>query len=63
MDNLTDKRPDGSLCDEVREFVKRKVIKALRQTGGNKSKAAKILGIPETTLRNKMKKYQIEFNS
>ena len=63
MDNLTDKRPDGSLCDEVREFVKRKVIKALQHTGGNKSKAAKILGIPETTLRNKMKKYQIEFNS
>ncbi len=63
MNNLTDKRPEGSLCDEVREFVKRKVSKALQQTNGNKSKAAKILGIPETTLRNKMKKYRIEFDS
>jgi len=60
MNDLTDKKPERSLCDEVREFVKRKIIKALEQSGGNKSRAAKILGIPETTLRNKMKKYRIE---
>lgn len=63
MNNSTGKKPGCSLCDEVHEFVKRKVIKALQHAGGNKSKAARMLGVPETTLRNKMKKCKIELHS
>ena len=63
MSNLTDKKAGRSLCNEVHEFVSRRIKEALKQTGGNKSRAAKILGFPETTLRNKMKKYRIELNS
>jgi len=33
--------------------------KALEHTGGNKRKAAQILGINRNTLSNKIKKYQI----
>ena len=60
MNNLSDKRRKLSLYDEVAEFEKKKIIKALQQSGGNKSRAAKILGIPEATLWNKLKKHKIE---
>jgi DNA-binding NtrC family response regulator len=35
------------------------ILKALRESGGNKTKAAEKLGVPKTTLYNKMKKYGI----
>jgi DNA-binding NtrC family response regulator/predicted negative regulator of RcsB-dependent stress response len=60
MDNLSDQKTRLSLCDELAEFEKKKIIEALQQSGGIKLRAAKILGIPETTLRNKLKKYKIE---
>ncbi|MCK4385881.1 MAG: sigma 54-interacting transcriptional regulator, partial [candidate division Zixibacteria bacterium] len=49
-----------SLFEDVAEFEKEKIIQALSQTNGIKLRAAKLLGIPEATLRNKMKKYQIK---
>lgn len=49
-----------SLFEEVAEFEKEKIIQALSQTNGIKLRAAKLLGIPEATLRNKMKKYGIK---
>ena len=60
MNNLPDKKRKLSLCDEVAEFEKKKIIEALKQSGHIKLRAAKTLGIPETTLRNKLKKYKIE---
>jgi DNA-binding protein Fis len=35
------------------------IKKALAKFGGNQVKAAKLLGVPEATLRFKMKKYSI----
>ncbi len=49
-----------SLCEEVNDFEKNKIINALKQSGGNKSQAARILGTPVATLWNKLKKYKIE---
>jgi transcriptional regulator with PAS, ATPase and Fis domain len=48
-----------SLFDEVAEFEKEKIIEALKQCNWIKLRAAKVLGIPEATLRNKMKKHDI----
>ncbi|MGE4318201.1 MAG: helix-turn-helix domain-containing protein, partial [Deferribacterales bacterium] len=36
------------------------IVKALRKTGGNKSKAAEILEISRRTLHNKIKEFDIE---
>lgn len=41
---------------------KEAVVKALRQSKGNQSKAAHILGIARTTLANKIKKYEIDIS-
>jgi transcriptional regulator with PAS, ATPase and Fis domain len=51
---------DGSLFEKVEEFEKEKIIQALSQTNWIKLRAAKLLGIPEATLRNKMKKHGIK---
>jgi DNA-binding NtrC family response regulator len=39
------------------------IIRILRQTGGNKKKAAEILGIERRTLYNKAKRLGIDFGS
>ena len=44
----------------LEEIEKTAISQTLRETGGNKSEAAKILGITRTTLNNKIKKYAIE---
>lgn len=47
--------------NEIIENMEKKLIKnAIDKTGGNKSKAAKILEIPRTTLQYKVKKYNIK---
>ena len=58
--------PDSTEQSEVSlveqaKFIKEKemIIKVLNQTGGNKTKAAKKLGISYRTLLNKIKKYKI----
>jgi two-component system response regulator HydG len=48
--------PSTSLKDVERETI----VKVLRQTGGNRTKAASILGITRKTLQNKIKDYSID---
>jgi Nif-specific regulatory protein len=50
----------SSLYGELGEIEKKKIIKALKKNGWVKSKAAKALNLPVTTLKNKIKKYGIE---
>jgi transcriptional regulator with GAF, ATPase, and Fis domain len=47
------------LYHQVAEFEKERITEALRQSNWVKLRAARLLGIPEATIRNKMKKHQI----
>jgi two-component system response regulator HydG len=44
----------------IREMERGIIIKTLAQTEGNRTHAAKILGISRRTLQNKIKEYEIE---
>jgi DNA-binding NtrC family response regulator len=50
---------DGLYPISMKEIEKLLINKALLETGGNKSKAARILGISRQTLREKIKQYDI----
>jgi transcriptional regulator with PAS, ATPase and Fis domain len=54
-----DSSEESSLFHLVAEFEKERIIEALRQTNWIKLRAARLLGIPEATIRNKMKKHNI----
>jgi PAS domain S-box-containing protein len=41
----------------TKDVMKKQLIKALEQTGGNQSKAAQILGVSRVTVWNRMKRY------
>ncbi len=47
------------LYDEVRHFERELILHALRQTGGNQTRAARMLGVKVTTLNTKIKRYDI----
>ena len=49
----------GKSLDEVETMA---LIQTLKQTGGNKTEAAKLLNITRTTLNNKIKKYGLDLN-
>jgi len=49
----------STLFDRVEEFEKEQIIEALKQCNWIKLRASRLLGIPEATLRNKMKRYKI----
>jgi transcriptional regulator with PAS, ATPase and Fis domain len=52
---------DGfSLYDYLAEYEKRFIIRALKENGGVKKRAADALHIPESTLRLKLKQYDID---
>jgi transcriptional regulator with PAS, ATPase and Fis domain len=53
-------KTDASLFKKVEEFEKEEILQALSRANWIKLRAAKLLGIPEATLRNKMKKYDIK---
>jgi len=48
--------PAGISLDEVEKAL---ILKTLEETGGNRSRAAEILGINRSTLLNKLKEYGI----
>lgn len=48
-----------SLFNQVEQFERALILKALRQANWNKSQAARALSIHESTLRAKMKRYQL----
>jgi transcriptional regulator with PAS, ATPase and Fis domain len=48
-----------SLFDRVEQFERDLITEALLAAGGNKSQAARLLGIHEATVRTKMKRYGI----
>jgi DNA-binding NtrC family response regulator len=50
----------GSLFEQVEKFEKSLLVEALVTAGGNKSEAARMLSIHESTFRAKMKKYGLE---
>jgi transcriptional regulator with GAF, ATPase, and Fis domain len=49
------------LYDEVRNFEADLIRAALVRTGGNQSRAARLLGVKHTTLNAKIKRYGITF--
>jgi transcriptional regulator with PAS, ATPase and Fis domain len=63
IETLTDQ-----LCDHITESLeavertieRRIIVRVLRKTNGNQTKAAKLLGIKRTTLNYKIKKLRID---
>ncbi|MGH9943593.1 MAG: helix-turn-helix domain-containing protein, partial [Pyrinomonadaceae bacterium] len=49
--------------DEVRRFEIDLIRRALEQTGGHQSRAARLLGMNATTLNSKIKTYNIQLRS
>ncbi|UCC44971.1 MAG: sigma 54-interacting transcriptional regulator [Candidatus Zixiibacteriota bacterium] len=49
----------GSLFDRVEQFERKLITEALLAAGGNKSQAARLLGVHEATVRTKLKRYGI----
>ena len=52
----------SSLSEEVRRYEVELITSALFRTHGNQKKAAKLLGVNNTTLNSKMKRYRISTN-
>ena len=50
---------ENSLSDKVEEFERQLILEALLAARGNKSQAARMLGIHEATVRTKLKRYGI----
>lgn len=49
----------GGLSETIADIEKRVILMALRECSGNQARAAQRLGIPRTTLRDKMARYSI----
>jgi len=47
------------LSDEVKRFEAKLIREALAKTGGHQARAARLLGVKNTTLNAKIKRYQI----
>jgi DNA-binding NtrC family response regulator len=56
-----DLKPDMSLGGiSLADLERRAILETLRQTSGNQTRAAKVLGISDRTLREKMRRYRQE---
>jgi DNA-binding NtrC family response regulator len=56
----SDRIPDKDEVVPMEELERRNIFHALRETGGDKLAAARMLGIGKTTLYRKLKQYQME---
>ena len=52
--------PDNDELLPMEELERRAILRTLRETGGDKLAAARMLGIGKTTLYRKLKQYQVE---
>jgi DNA-binding NtrC family response regulator len=52
--------PDSAEVESLEAAERRHLALVLRHTGGNKRKAAQLLGISRSTLLNKVRKYRLE---
>ena len=52
--------PDKDELLPMEELERRAILRTLRETGGDKLAAARMLGIGKTTLYRKLKQYQME---
>jgi DNA-binding NtrC family response regulator len=52
-------RLGGSVLEEIQSGERDKLIAALRQAAGSKASAARLLGIPRTTLNERLRKHDI----
>jgi transcriptional regulator with GAF, ATPase, and Fis domain len=60
-ENLAASGLDGTTLQEVTEQIERQMVtRALRETGGNRSQAARNLGLTRQGLLNKIARYEIE---
>jgi transcriptional regulator of acetoin/glycerol metabolism len=61
---LTAGQPDGenerASSESLEKIKKQRLINALRKSGGNQSKAARILGISRTSVWSQIKKFNIK---
>ena len=51
---------EGTLTEQVETLEKQLIYDALQESGGNQTKAGKLLGLTERNLRYKLKKYNIK---
>jgi DNA-binding NtrC family response regulator len=56
----SERAPEKEELLPLEELERRAILSTLRQTGGNKQAAARMLGIGKTTLYRKLKQYQME---
>ena len=60
LDDMGDTPPDNLHGVIVSEAERAVIETVLDHTGGNQSRAAEILGITRTTLRNRIRRYGLE---
>lgn len=59
-DDTSNQPPTEHLTMEIKRFKVEKLLETLRKTGGNKSEAARLLGISRTTLWRQLRDLGIE---
>ena len=58
---LDDQASPEMVPSGIKEMEKDLILKTLRETNGNKAKAAKLLGVTARTIRNKLEEYGKDF--
>ncbi len=61
--NAGDRMPQNDELLPLEELERRAILRALRESGGDKLAAARLLGIGKTTLYRKLKQYEFQSHS